>query len=170
MTLRFYSCLENSFMQFVESVRRVTITTNKIDESLRFYCDAVGMKIWYDGTIHDARVNELFGLLPSSATRVVILHSEQNYTAGMIGLMEFQGENLAEMPKFNEQTPRAGEVVVMITALNINKLYQRLVKFGAEIIAPPTRLEIPNRECVYELMTRDPNGVRITFAQQGEIE
>jgi catechol 2,3-dioxygenase-like lactoylglutathione lyase family enzyme len=157
-------------MQFVESVRRVTITTDKIEESLRFYRDALRMKIWYDGTIHDAQVNELFGLLPSSATRVVILYSGQNYVAGMIGLMEFQGENLASMPRSNSKTPLAGEAIIMMTALRIKELYENLLQYGFEIIAPPTRLEIPNRECVYEMMTRDPNGVRVTFAQQGEIE
>lgn len=157
-------------MRFVESVRRTTITTNKIAESLRFYRDCVGMKIWYDGTINDAQVNELFGLLPSSVTRVVILHSEQNYIAGMIGLMEFQGETLAAMPRSNSKTPLAGEVVIMITALKISELHERLIEFGFEVIAPPTRLEIPNRDCVYEMMTRDPNGVRVTFAQQGELD
>jgi hypothetical protein len=58
----------------------------------------------------------------------------------------------------------------MMTALEIRQLYENLLQYGFEIIAPPTRLEIPNRECVYEMMTRDPNGVRVTFAQQGEIE
>ncbi len=157
-------------MKLVEAVRRVTITTDKIEESLRFYRDAIGMKVWYDGTIDDARVNELFGLLPSSITRVLILHSGQNYVAGMIGLMEFQGEDLVKIPKPKTKTPISGEVIIMITALEIRKLHERLTDFGFEIIAPPTRLEIPERECVYEMMTRDPNGVRVTFAQQGEID
>jgi catechol 2,3-dioxygenase-like lactoylglutathione lyase family enzyme len=157
-------------MRLVEAVRRVTITTNDMEASLRFYRDALGMSVWYDGDIHDAIVNQLFGLQPTTVTRVLILHSEQSYIAGMVGLMEFKGQEIAPRPTTAAPTPHAGEVIVMMTTTRINALYQRLMECGCEIIAPPTRLQIPGREVVYEMLVRDPNGVRVTFAQNGELD
>lgn len=85
-------------MALTTAIRRATITTRKMDESLRFYRDVLGFSIWYDQVVDDPIITRLLGVPPGVAARVCILRAEDDHDAGMIGLMEFQGQATRDMP------------------------------------------------------------------------
>ncbi len=158
-------------MPLVESVRRTTITTYNIEKSLSFYQDLLGMDIWYDGAFDDPVVREVYDLPEQTITRVCILkgsNDTDSIVSGMIGLMHFEelpSPDIAEPVK----RPLPGEIVIMFGTTEMRKIEKRL-KEASIAYTGPINLSTPGRKVVYELLTRDPNGVRIAFAQQSEID
>lgn len=159
----------------IDSVRRTTITTYNIEASLGFYRDILQMVIWYDGVFDDPQVREVYDVPDYVQTRVCILKpledtsdtSTQDLVTGMVGLMYFDG--LDEMPIPEPvKRPVAGEVILMFTTTRMRELQARL-KQGGFSTDEPIKLDTPGRHVVYELLCRDPNGLRIAFAQQSEI-
>lgn len=161
---------------FIESVRRTTITTYNIEASIQFYRDALGMHIWYDGVFDDPQVREVYDLPEHVRTRVCILKiaddepspEAQDRVADMVGLMHFEGLDTVPNPVAVKR-PVPGEIILMFTTTQMRKLQANLKKCGFEV-NEPIKLDTPGRSVVYELLCRDPNGVRVAFAQQSEID
>lgn len=158
-------------MSLVDTVRRTTITTYDIEGSLGFYQDLLGMSIWYDGVFDDPIVREVYDLPDETMTRVCILKSSEDTSSivtGMVGLMHFEGIPSPVIPA-PVQRPVPGEIIVMFGTTQMREIEQRLKGTNVEYKGP-INLSTPGRKVVYELLTRDPNGVRIAFAQQSEID
>jgi len=162
--------IEDSFMSLVEPTRRTTITTYDIDSSISFYCGLLEMSVWYDGVFVDPSVNQIYDLPPTVQTRVCILKSSLDMgdlIAGMIGLMHFEGIEAPNIP-LPVRRPLPGEIVIMFGTTRIQDIQKKL-KANMISYEGPINLSTPGRSVVYELLTRDPNGVRLAFAQQIEI-
>mgnify|MGYP001267593712 CR=1 FL=1 len=156
-------------MALSTAIRRATITTRKMDESLRFYRDALGFRIWYDQVVDDPIITRLLGVPAGVAARVCILRAEEDHEAGMIGLMEFQGQQTRDMPPTGSPSPLAGEIILMFKTDRMQEIHDRLKHAGLGEVGAPEKIEIPNRPVTYEMAVRDPNGVRVTFVQFGPI-
>ena len=63
-------------MPLTTAIRRATITTRRMEESLRFYRDALGFEIWYDGVVDDPVITRILGVEDGVSARVCILRSE----------------------------------------------------------------------------------------------
>jgi len=157
-------------MALSTGIRRTTITTRKMDESLRFYRDALGFRVWYDQVVDDPIITRLLGVEPGVSARVCILRAEEDHEAGMIGLMEFKGRDTQDLPATGSVAPLAGELILMLKTERMKEIHQRLKNAGLGHVGEPERIEIPNRPMTYEMATRDPNGVRVTFVQFGPLE
>jgi catechol 2,3-dioxygenase-like lactoylglutathione lyase family enzyme len=161
----------------VESVRRTTITTYDMEASLGFYRDTLGMSVWYDVELADQVVCETYDLPAGTRTRVCILQSREegagpgpnDLVSGMIGLMHFEGLPAPPAP-VRIRRPGPGEIVVMFSTTRMRELEARLLSGGHDLLGPPIRLDAPGRAVVYELLARDPNGVRVAFSQLSEID
>lgn len=163
--------------QFIDSIRRTTITTYNIERSLTFYRDTLGMTIWYDGVFDDPAVQEVYDLPDNIKTRVFVLKADSEtdpkatgMVAGMIGLLHFEGLPKPRIPE-PVRRPLSGEVVILLTTSRMRALELKLTNknCGFTFLGPPIKLDTPGRSVVYELLGRDPNGVRLSFAQQSEI-
>ena len=160
----------------VDSVRRTTITTYDIEASLAYYRDTLGMTIWYDGVFDDAVVREVYDLPDETQTRVCILKATDDsnpeakeLVTGMVGLMHFIGLESPPIPDpVNRPVP--GEIILMFTTTRMRELEAKLKNGGFNLYGPPIRLSTPARKVVHELLSRDPNGLRVAFAQQSEID
>ena len=160
----------------IDTVRRTTITTYDIAESLRYYVDTLGMEIWFDTTLVDDGVCEIYDLPLNTPVRVVILRGEVENAqtergpavSGMVGLMEFVGLT-PPTPQSLSRRPVPGEIVLMLGTQHMLEIETRLKRAGFHLEGPPIRLGVSGRNVVYELLGRDPNGVRIAFSQMSEI-
>jgi len=157
-------------MALTSAIRRATITTRKMQESLQFYRDTLGFEVWYDQVVDDPVITRLLGVEPGVAARVCILRAEEDHEAGMIGLMEFQGRQTPALPPTGSAVPLAGEIILMLKTERMQELHDRLRASGLGEVGEPVRIEIPNRGVTYEMAARDPNGVRVTFVQFGPLE
>jgi catechol 2,3-dioxygenase-like lactoylglutathione lyase family enzyme len=158
-------------MSLVEPTRRTTITTYDIDSSLSFYCDLLGMKVWYDGVFDDPSVQKVYNLPQTVQTRVCILKASLDIgglVSGMIGLMHFEGMEPPNIPE-PVKRPLPGEVIIMFGTTQLREI-ERKLRENRFFYEGPINLSTPGRSIVYELLTRDPNGVRLAFAQQSAID
>lgn len=160
----------------IESVRRTTVTTYDIEASLMYYRDTLGMTTWYDDVFDDPVVREIYDLPDNTITRVCILQATtespspraSNLVAGMVGLMHFEGLEGPSIPN-PVRRPLPGEIVLMFSSTRLLELEAKLKKEGYDLHGPPIKLNTPGRSVVYELLGRDPNGIRVAFVQQSEI-
>jgi catechol 2,3-dioxygenase-like lactoylglutathione lyase family enzyme len=160
----------------IDTVRRTTITTYDIAESLRYYVDTLGMEIWFDTTLVDEVVCEIYDLPLNTPVRVVILRGEVENAqtergpavSGMVGLMEFVGLSAPDQSPAARR-PVSGEMVLMFGTQHMLEIESRITSAGFHLAGPPIRLGVSGRNVVYELLGRDPNGVRIAFSQMSEI-
>lgn len=160
----------------IDTVRRTTITTYNIAESLRYYVDTLGMEVWFDTTLVDEVVCEVYDLPAGTPVRVVILRGEIEsaestrgpVVSGMVGLMEFVGLSAPDQSQAARR-PVSGEIVLMFGTQHLLEIESRITSAGFHLEGPPIRLGVSGRNVVYELLGRDPNGVRIAFSQMSEI-
>lgn len=161
----------------IDTVRRTTITTYNIAESLRYYVDTLGMEIWFDTTLVDEVVCEVYDLPTGTPVRVVIIRGEIEsaesthgpVVSGMVGLMEFVGLSAPDQTSPPARRPAGGEIVLMLGTQHLLEIESRIKSAGFHLEGPPIRLGVSGRNVVYELLGRDPNGVRIAFSQMSEI-
>ena len=156
-------------MSMMSAIRRTTITTDNLAESLRFWQDGLGMSTWYEGRIDDPVMTRLLGVQEGTVVNMVILKSSGPNDAdsefGMIGLMEIVGERIPKKPESPTRLPLLGETVTLFETHRIGELCKRLRNMGFADIGDPVKIAVPDRDCVYEMAVRDPNGARITFVQ-----
>jgi len=157
-------------MPLSSGIRRATITTRKMAESLRFYRDTLGFRIWYDQVVEDPIITRLLGVEPGVSARVCILRAEEDHEAGMIGLLAFTGQDTRDVPDTASASPLAGEIILMLKTERMKEIHERLKTAGLGYVGEPERIQIPNRPVTYEMSARDPNGVRVTFVQFGPLE
>lgn len=160
----------------VTLARRTTITTHSIEESLKLYRDTLGMNIWFDGVIDEQQQCDAYDLPAGTKLRVCVLsgsaHDDKDNAAlvtGMIGLMEFLDIEQSPPPPPSRR-PKPGETLIIFDTEHMREIEKRMNANGYTLVTPPARLNVPGRKVVYELLAYDPNGVRLSFAQNSEID
>jgi catechol 2,3-dioxygenase-like lactoylglutathione lyase family enzyme len=148
-------------------VKRTTIVVRNIEASLGFYRDILGMDVFFDGVIGNPGASELTSIR-CEGIRMVVLQSQGTET-GMIGLMELLD---ADPPLDSTEWTtrlRAGESILVIPTENMKLLHDRMVAAGACVVTPPTRMVVPGRPEIHEMMARDPDGVVVNLTQRGPL-
>ena len=128
----------------IDTVRRTTITTYNIAESLRYYVDTLGMEIWFDTTLVDEVVCEVYDLPAGTPVRVVILRGEIEsaestrgpVVSGMVGLMEFVGLSSPDQSPAARR-PVSGEIVLMFGTQHMLEIESRITSAGFHLEGPP---------------------------------
>lgn len=94
-------------------VRRTTIIVRSMENSLKLYRDAVGMKVNYDAVVETSGVALPAGE-PGAKARLVLLNANDPFI-GWIGLMEWLDPPLAERGPYPKRLGTGGVVIVMNT-------------------------------------------------------
>jgi len=148
-------------------VKRTTIVVRDIEASLGFYRDILGLDVFYDGVIGNPGASELTSI-DCEGIRMVVLQS-QGAETGMIGLMELlNADPPLESTGWNTRL-RTGETILVIPTDNMKLLHERMEAAGACVVTPPTRMVVPNRPEIHEMMARDPDGVVVNLTQRGPL-
>jgi len=158
----------------VTLARRTTITTHSIDESLKLYRDTLEMSVWFDGVIDEQQQCDAYDLPEGTKLRVCVLsgsaHDDNSgLVTGMIGLMEFLDIEQTPPPSPSRR-PKPGETLIIFDTQHMREIEKRMNDNGYTLVTAPARLNVPGRKVVYELLAYDPNGVRLSFAQNSEID
>lgn len=148
-------------------VKRTTIVVRDLERSLAFYRDTLGMDVFYRGLIGNPGASLLTGIDCKGLDMAVL--SAQGQEQGMIGLMAFV-EPETPLPE-TEWTPRlrAGETILVIPTEHMRRLHERMLAGGFTVVTPPTRMEVPGRGEIHEMMARDPDGVVVNLTQRGPL-
>ena len=156
--------MDDNPRNLLEPVKRTTILVSNLERSLTLYQGLFGMDVFYDVVVKDG-LSEFFAW-PMEPSRIVILQS-QGLEFGMIGLMEITGANPPPEPQNYGLHPRLGEMIFVIKTKSLKHIYERLEDHGCTIISPPTKIDVPGRPELWEMLFRDPDGALINLSQDG---
>jgi len=148
-------------------VKRTTIVVRDIKRSLAFYRDLLGMNVFYEGTIGNPGATELTGI-PCSGLQMAVLNVNGS-ELGMIGLMAFVDAQPPLAETVWNSRLRAGETILVIPTENMKALHERMIASGGTVVTPPTRMQVPGRGEIHEMMARDPDGVVVNLTQRGPL-
>lgn len=148
-------------------VKRTTIIVRNMEKSLAFYRDLLGMDVFYEGHIGNPGASELMGMTMSGLHMVVM--SADGAETGMVGLMELKDVDPPLASTEWSTTAKTGETILVIPTENMKELYERMVAEGHTVATPPTKMEVPNRPEIHEMMARDPDGVIVNLTQRGPL-
>jgi catechol 2,3-dioxygenase-like lactoylglutathione lyase family enzyme len=149
-------------------VKRTTIIVKDMARSLKYYRDLLGMEVFFEGNIGNPGASELMGM-QIAGLHMVVLTVKDSQT-GMVGLMELKG---AKQPLEATQwsgTVKTGETILVIPTENMRALHERMVAEGHTVVTPPTKMEVPNRPEIHEMMARDPDGVIVNLSHRGSLD
>lgn len=152
-------------MALTAPVSRTTIFTRDAERALGFYRDLLEMKVWIDTLIPNPGASDILGQ-PCESMRIIVLRADDT-TIGNIGLAEVHGAN----PPLEDPVPatnvRFGEPCMVIRTDHLKELLPKLDAAGVHVISPPTKLELPLPEEVWEMFLRDPDGTMINLSHHG---
>lgn len=132
---------------------RVTIATELLEESTRFYRDLLGMQVSRDDTTTQED-GTLMGLSGPVKTRLVTLQGGDKQS-GKVGLLQFLEPAVPLAARPNGQSPAAA---LTFRVPSIDATYKRAIELGLPLTSPPTLMTIPEAGQVKTLALRDPNG------------
>jgi len=145
--------------------KRTTISVRDMDASLAFYRDLLGMTVFYDSHIGNPGASDLLGM-DISGLHMVVLNVDGAET-GMIGLMELKDAKPPLQETDWSAAVKAGETILVIPTEHMKELHEKMVAGGFTVVTPPTKMEVPNRPEIHEMMARDPDGVIVNLTQRG---
>lgn len=152
-------------MALTAPVSRTTIFTRDADRALGFYRDLLEMEVWIDTLIPNPGATDILGQ-PCESMRIIVLRADDT-TIGNIGLAEVHGAN----PPLEDPPPatkvRFGEPCMVVRTDHLKALLPKLEAAGVHVISPPTKLELPLPEEVWEMFLRDPDGTMINLSHHG---
>ena len=149
-------------------VKRTTIIVKDMERSLRYYRDLLGMSVFFEGHIGNPGASELMGLSVSGLHMVVL--TVEDSQLGMVGLMQLEGCEPALESTDPADRVKTGEAILVIPTDHMRALHERMVAEGYTVVTPPTRMEVPNRPEIHEMMARDPDGVIVNLTHRGPLD
>jgi len=149
-------------------MRNVTIATAKMEESIKFYTDVFGAKVFHEFSRTKPREPGTISLLGPgpegrSPFRVVFLQQGDS-TVGMIGLMEYKDSNIKVKP-FEKKPGKPYPIFFVIRVEDVEKVAAKVRSWGSKIIRGPLKYERPGEGLFGSLVIIDPNGVVLELSQ-----
>jgi catechol 2,3-dioxygenase-like lactoylglutathione lyase family enzyme len=150
-------------------VRRTTLIVRSLERSVAFYRDVLGFSVWYDDDIVLSGVGLAAGKR-GDRTHLIIMQAEDPHI-GMIGLLEFTDPPLPP-PAQRRSRLGIGDIVFVMQGPDTQATYERAVRFGARIHAPPHRFEVRGADgralSMTSLSLWDPDDYFIEFNTRHE--
>ena len=122
--------------------RRTTLVVRDIDDSLRFYRDALGMRVIYDNQIRTPRDADTVDDA-QRASRLVFLRANDDYV-GIVGLLQYL-KPVKPAANQGDEPFSTGSVVLLFNSEDLENAFERARNTpGVRILSEPTRIEYPS--------------------------
>ena len=149
-------------------MRRTTIITRNIENSLRLYRDVIGLRVNYDAVVTMSGVALPAGQ-PGARARLVLLNGNDPFI-GWIGLMEWLDPPLADPGPYPRRMGPGGVVLVTNTDDVDGRCAAAAQVPGVVMTAPPRMQEYPGRNGgppirVHGCNFFDPDGILVEMNQ-----
>ena len=145
-------------------LRRTTLIVEDIDNSLRFYRDALGFVVIYDNMIRTPRTAQTDEDAELSR-RLVFVRANDDYI-GIIGLLEYTKPR-RPIREPEPQPFSSGSAVLLFTTTNLKERFSRAAEVpGVRVIEPPADTTYPSYDGTGTIAVRtstlyDPAGFLI---------
>jgi catechol 2,3-dioxygenase-like lactoylglutathione lyase family enzyme len=147
---------------------RTAITVADADRAKRFYTEAFGYRVRFDGEIAKPENRVLLGLPASAKVRFIIVDGPRAFAgktreATGIGLLQRTDARMARFARPRGNALAVGEAMLALETDDLDAVLARLRRLGAPILAGPV---IGHGGAEREIVTRDPDGTRIHVVEQ----
>jgi catechol 2,3-dioxygenase-like lactoylglutathione lyase family enzyme len=147
---------------------RVAFVVRDLERSKRFYREAFGYRVRFEGDISIPANRILLGLKPNQSARFVILDNERTFSgkrheAAGIGLLAIAGGRLPRLEQPQGNSLATGQSMLAVETSDITAVIAGLRALRAPILAGPQSGR-DGRET--EIVTSDPDGTRIHVVEQ----
>ena len=147
---------------------RAAIVVQDLEQSKRFYRDALGFTVSFDGDITRPTVKQQLGLLDSQTAHFVVLKGSdqirgENLGSAMIGLLMIANPSPPVMTRPDGADLAVGETMLALMTSDIQSAYRRLREQRARILLPPTKAPDGSES---EMVVHDPDGVRVHLVER----
>ena len=143
------------------SFRRTTIRVANAEQSLAFYRDLVGLSLISRMDLSSEKTRRSLAIEDDTVgVELLSLSGPPGQALGLLAVSG-QGETLA---RSDGRDLAAGDVILVFEVDDVQSIAARAPTFGAPIISP---VEPLTSRAGYELILRDPDGVRVQLLQFG---
>lgn len=123
-------------------VRRTTLVVPDMDEALRFYRDAIGLRVVYDNMVRTPR-SASSDEEAERALRLVFLQANDDYV-GIIGLIEYTKPRKQE-PETRVEPFGIGSTIFVINSENLDEAFARASQVpGVTVLSEPSETTYPS--------------------------
>ena len=147
-------------------VKRTTLIVRRIERSVAFYRDVLGLSVWYDDRVTLSGVGLAAGAR-GDETHLVIMQASDP-VVGKIGLLEFTQPRLPEPPRRDRLG--VGDIIFVMQGEDVEGVHDRALAFGARIHAAPHRYEVRGADgamlSMNSLSLWDPDDYFIEYNQR----
>jgi len=146
-------------------MRRVTIATDKLEETVRLHTDVFGAKIFYDRMITpESNYVSPFGPAYNVPHRQVLLQ-QGDCDIGTFGLIGFRDPTIS-VQSFEKKPSMPHPMVFVIRVDNVNQVANKVRNLGLTIIRGPDYMAAQGKGAPgHTLVIVDPNGVVLELSQ-----
>ncbi|MEO0998466.1 MAG: VOC family protein [Pseudomonadota bacterium] len=145
------------------AVRRTTIVVRDMERSLGFYRDLLGMSLLSRRDLSTDKTRNSLGLEQSARVEFAVLGSA-NQSTGLLGLLAIQPAVTERLARPAGREVAAGDLILIIPHADLPSLAATLQARGVALLTGLEKLEFTEG---YELVVRDPDGVRVQLLQFG---
>jgi catechol 2,3-dioxygenase-like lactoylglutathione lyase family enzyme len=149
-------------------VRRTTLVVRDMEEALRFYRDAIGLRVVYDNKIRTPR-SASSDAEAERALRLVFLQANDDYI-GIIGMIEYTKPRKPE-PESQIEPFGIGSTIFVVNAENLDETFARASQVpGVTVLSEPSETNYPSYDGsgtipVRVSVLRDMNGYIVELNQ-----
>ena len=149
-------------------VRRTTLVVRDMEEALRFYRDALGLRVVYDNRIRTPR-SAATDAEAERALRLVFLQANDDYI-GIIGMIEYTKPRKAE-PESQVEAFGIGSTIFVVNAENLDETFARASQVpGITVLSEPSETSYPSYDGTGTIpvrvsVLRDMNGYIVELNQ-----
>lgn len=146
-------------------LRRVSIPVleGKMEESIAFYRQVLGMNPYYDQVYQGHELSALLSLPEDAVARLVFLQFPGSMV-GQVGLIDYMQPKL-KVRSFEKSEGEPYPLYFIFSAENVPEIEQRVKASGAKITKPLKISEMPGKGMARSMVCLDPNGVFIEFLE-----
>lgn len=123
-------------------LRRTTLVVRDMDASLKFYRDALGMRVAYDHVIRSPR-DAKDDASAERSLRLVLLRANDDYI-GMLGLMEYIKPARTPRPAKTTTTLDPGDIVLVFNTQGLKEKFEKAKALGVQIDEAPHPTTYPS--------------------------
>ncbi len=140
-------------------LKRTTLLVRDAEASRDFYCEVLGMRVWYDDEVVLSGEGLPAGR-SGNRTRLVIVQA-RDPVVGMLGLLQFTDPPLP-VPGRERRELGIGDVVFVVQTDDVREVHRRLEARGGRVHAAPHDFEVRGADGrplrMTSLMFWDPDG------------
>lgn len=143
--------------------KRTTFIVDDAARSSAFYQRVFGYRVWYDSVFHvDGRFPPA---APHDARAHLVILEVEDPKIGMLGFLSYPDDELeVTRPREERRRLRKGDPILVLETDDVDGLYERAVRAGADVLTPPADWQVPGRESTEPIRLRtmtmlDPDGI-----------